>query len=129
MAQMGGAGVLVKRLTGMPYQSAVVVVGAAMIIYVAFGGMLATTWVQIVKAVLMLAAAAVILMMVLATIRFDPLALFEQAETRYGPQYLLPGNYLKNPFHQISLWLGYVCGLPGLPHVITPLYPVPAAKS
>jgi cation/acetate symporter len=129
MPQMAGAGVLVKLLTGMPYQSAVVLVGAAMIIYVAFGGMLATTWVQIVKAVLMLAAAAVILMMVLATIRFDPLTLFQQAETRYGPQYLLPGNYLKNPFDQISLGLGYVCGLAGLPHVMTRFYTVPDAKT
>src|SRR5260370_25706750 len=94
MPQVAGAGVLVKLLTGMPYQSAGILVGAAMIIYVAFGGMLATTWVQIVKAVLMLAAAAIILMMVLAIVRFDPLTLFQQAETRYGPQYLMPGNYL-----------------------------------
>jgi cation/acetate symporter len=113
----------------MPYQSAVVLVGAAMIIYVAFGGMLATTWVQIVKAILVLAAAAVILMMVLAMLRFDPLTLFQQAETRYGPRYLLPGNYLKNPFDQISLGLGYVCGLAGLPHVMTRFYTVPDAKT
>jgi cation/acetate symporter len=129
MPQMAGAGVLVKLLTGMPYQAAVVLVGAAMIIYVAFGGMLATTWVQIVKAVLMLAAAAVILIMVLAMIRFDPLTLFQQAEIRYGPQYLLPGNYLKNPFDQISLGLGYVLGLAGLPHVMTRFYTVPDAKT
>jgi cation/acetate symporter len=129
MPQMAGAGVLVKLLTGMSYQAAVVLVGAAMIIYVAFGGMLATTWVQIVKAVLMLAAAAVILIMVLAMIRFDPLALFRQAEIRYGPQYLLPGNYLKNPFDQISLGLGYVLGLAGLPHVMTRFYTVPDAKT
>jgi cation/acetate symporter len=129
MPQMAGAGVLVKLLTGIPYQSAVILVGAAMIVYVAFGGMLATTWVQIVKAVLMLAAAAVILMMVFTRIRFDPLTLFQQAETRYGPQYLLPGNYLKNPFDQISLGLGYVLGLAGLPHVMTRFYTVPDAKT
>jgi cation/acetate symporter len=129
MPQMAGAGVLVKLLTGMSYQAAVVLVGAAMIIYVAFGGMLATTWVQIVKAVLMLAAATVILVMVLAMIRFDPLTLFQQAEIRYGPQYLLPGNYLKNPFDQISLGLGYVLGLAGLPHVMTRFYTVPDAKT
>ena len=129
MPQMAGAGVLVKLLTGMPYEAAVVLVGAAMIIYVAFGGMLATTWVQIVKAVLMLAAAAVILIMVLAMIWFDPLTLFQQAEIRYGPQYLLPGNYLKNPFDQISLGLGYVLGLAGLPHVMTRFYTVPDAKT
>ena len=129
MPQMAGAGVLVKLLTGMSYEAAVVLVGAAMIVYVAFGGMLATTWVQIVKAVLMLAAAAVILIMVLAMIRFDPLTLFQQAEIRYGPQYLLPGSYLKNPFDQISLGLGYVLGLAGLPHVMTRFYTVPDAKT
>jgi cation/acetate symporter len=129
MPQMAGAGVLVKLLTGLSYQSAVFLVGAAMIVYVAFGGMLATTWVQIVKAVLMLAAGAVILLMIFALIRFDPLTLFQQAETRYGAQFLLPGNYLKNPFDQISLGLGYVFGLAGLPHVMTRFYTVPDAKT
>jgi cation/acetate symporter len=85
--------------------------------------------VQIVKAILILAAAAVILMMVLAVVRFDPLALFSQAEMRYGPQFLLPGNYLKNPFDQISLGLGYVLGLAGLRHVMTRFYTVPDAKT
>ena len=129
MPQMAGAGVLIKLLTGISYDSAVVMVGASMIVYVAFGGMLATTWVQIVKAVLMLAAAAVILLMSLALVRFNPLALFHEAETRYGPQFLLPGNYLKNPFDQISLGLGYVFGLAGLPHVMTRFYTVPDAKT
>jgi cation/acetate symporter len=129
MPQMAGAGVLVKLLTGVPYELAVVLVGAAMIVYVAFGGMLATTWVQIVKAILMLAAAAIILMLVLAAVRFDPLMLFQRAEARYGPQFLSPGNYLKNPFDQISLGLGYVLGLAGLPHVMTRFYTVPDAKT
>jgi cation/acetate symporter len=129
MPQMAGAGVLVRLLTGISYDWAVIFVGVSMVAYVAFGGMLATTWVQIVKAVLMLAAAVVILIMVLAMIRFDPLTLFQQAEIRYGPQYLLPGNYLKNPFDQISLGLGYVLGLAGLPHVMTRFYTVPDAKT
>ena len=129
MPQMAGAGVLVKLLTGIPYNWAVVFVGSAMIVYVAFGGMLATTWVQIVKAVLMLAAGALILMLVLAMVQFNPLTLFSDAEKRYGAQYLLPGNYLKNPFDQISLGLGYVLGLAGLPHVMTRFYTVPDAKT
>ena len=129
MPQMAGAGVLVKLLTGISYDWAVIFVGASMIVYVAFGGMLATTWVQIVKAALMLAAGALILVMVLVLVDFDLLTLFRDAETRYGPQFLLPGNYLKNPFDQISLGLGFVFGLAGLPHVMTRFYTVPDAKT
>lgn len=129
MPQMAGAGALVKLLTGIPYVWAEVLVGASMVVYVAFGGMLATTWVQIVKAVLMLTAAVVILVLMLSLVGFNPLALFAKAETRYGPQFLLPGNYLKNPFDQISLGLGYVLGLAGLPHVMTRFYTVRDAKT
>src|SRR6201987_2882671 len=103
MPQMAGAGVLVKLLTGISYNWAVIFVGASMIVYVAFGGMLATTWVQIVKAVLMLSAGAIILIMILSMIHFNPLTLFADAEQKYGAKFLLPGNYLKNPFDQISL--------------------------
>jgi cation/acetate symporter len=129
MPQMAGAGLLVRLLTGIPYDWAVLFVGASMIVYVAFGGMLATTWVQIVKAVLMLAAGAFILLLALWTVKFNPLTFFDETEKRYGAQYLLPGNYLKNPFDQISLGLGYVLGLAGLPHVMTRFYTVPDAKT
>ena len=129
MPQMAGAGVLVRLLTGISYDWAVIFVGVSMIIYVAFGGMLATTWVQIVKAVLMLSAGAVILVMILSLVHFNPLTLFADAEQKYGANYLLPGNYLKNPFDQISLGLGYVLGLAGLPHVMTRFYTVPDAKT
>jgi len=129
MPQMAGAGVLVRLLTGISYDWAVIFVGASMIVYVALGGMLATTWVQIVKAVLMLAAGAIILVLALATVNYNPLTLFDDAEKRYGAQYLLPGNYLKNPFDQISLGLGYIFGLSGLPHVMTRFYTVPDAKT
>jgi len=129
MPQMAGAGVLVRLLTGISYDWAVFFVGVSMIVYVAFGGMLATTWVQIVKAVLMLSAGAVILVMILSLIHFNPLTLFADAEQKYTAKYLLPGNYLKNPFDQISLGLGYVLGLAGLPHVMTRFYTVPDAKT
>ena len=127
--QMAGAGVLVRLLTGIPYDMAVVLVGFAMIVYVAFGGMLATTWVQIVKAGFMLTAAVIILVLALAAVGFDPLVFFSQAETTYGPKFLGPGNYLKNPFDEVSLGLGYVLGLAGLPHVMTRFYTVPDAKT
>jgi cation/acetate symporter len=129
MPQMAGAGVLVRLLTGISYDWAVIFVGISMIIYVAFGGMLATTWVQIVKAVLMLSAGAIILVMILMQVHFNPLTLFADAEQKYTAKYLLPGNYLKNPFDQISLGLGYVLGLAGLPHVMTRFYTVPDAKT
>jgi cation/acetate symporter len=129
MPQMAGAGVLVRLLTGISYDWAEIFVGISMIVYVAFGGMLATTWVQIVKAVLMLGAGAIILVMALSLVHFNPLAFFAEAEAKYGANYLLPGNYLKNPFDQISLGLGYVLGLAGLPHVMTRFYTVPDAKT
>jgi cation/acetate symporter len=129
MPQMAGAGVLVRLLTGIPYNWAVAFVGAAMIVYVAFGGMLATTWVQIIKAVLMLAAGALILVMVLAAVHFNPVTLFNDTEAKYGAKYLLPGNYLKHPLDQVSLGIGYVLGLAGLPHVMTRFYTVPDAKT
>ena len=129
MPQMAGAGVLVRLLTGISYDWAVIFVGASMIVYVAFGGMLATTWVQIVKAALMLSAGAIILMLILARVHFNPMTLFADAEQKYTATYLLPGNYLKNPFDQISLALGYTLGLAGLPHVMTRFYTVPDAKA
>jgi cation/acetate symporter len=129
MPQMAGAGVLVRLLTGISYDWAVIFVGASMIVYVAFGGMLATTWVQIVKAVLMLGAGAVVLALAFSLVHFNPLSFFADTEVKYGPSYLLPGNYLKNPFDQISLGLGYVLGLAGLPHVMTRFYTVPDAKT
>src|SRR5271168_2357454 len=119
MPQMAGAGVLVRLLTGISYDWAVIFVGVSMIVYVAFGGMLATTWVQIVKAGLMLSAGAIILAMILSLVHFNPRTLFAETEQKYGAKYLLPGNYLKNPFDQISLGLGYTFGLAGLPHVMT----------
>src|SRR5581483_881110 len=88
-----------------------------------------TTWVQIVKAVLMLSAGAIILVMMLSMVHFNPLTLFADAEQKYTAQYLLPGNYLKNPFDQISLSLGYTFGLAGLPHVMTRFYTVPDART
>jgi cation/acetate symporter len=129
MPQMAGACVLVRLLTGIPYDWAEIFVGISMIVYVAFGGMLATTWVQIVKAVLMLGAGAIVLVMALSLVHFNPLSFFAEAEAKYGAGYLLPGNYLKNPFDQISLGLGYVLGLAGLPHVMTRFYTVPDAKA
>jgi cation/acetate symporter len=127
--QMAGAGVLIKLLFGIPYSVSVMLIGLGMIVYVAVGGMLATSWVQIVKAVLMLGAGALILFLALAGVGFDPLAFFASAEQKAGPSFLLPGNLLKNPFDEISLGLGYMLGLAGLPHVMMRFYTVPDATT
>ena len=125
--QMAGAGVLIRLLLGVPYDIAVAFVGVAMIVYVAFGGMLATTWVQIVKAVLLMTAGAVVLFLCLKAVGFNPIEYFNLAEKERGAKFLQAGNYLKNPFDQVSLGLSYICGIIGLPHVMTRFYTVPDA--
>jgi len=91
--------------------------------------MLATSWVQIIKAVLMLGAGAVVLFLALTGVDFDPLVFFASAEAKAGSNFLLPGNLLKNPFDEVSLGLGYMLGLAGLPHVMTRFYTVPDAPT
>ena len=77
----------------------------------------------------MLSAGAIILFLALAGVGFDPLVLFASAEAKAGPNFLLPGNLLKNPFDEVSLGLGYMLGLAGLPHVMTRFYTVPDATT
>ena len=127
--QMAGGGVLIRLLFGIPYSYSVALVGAGMILYVAIGGMLATSWVQIIKAVLMLSAGLLILILALAGVGFNPLTLFASAEAKTSATFLLPGNFLKNPWDQLSLGLGSILGLAGLPHVMTRFYTVPDAKT
>jgi cation/acetate symporter len=92
IAQMVGAGNLIRLLFGIPYETAVVIVGLVMLAYVLFGGMIATTWVQIVKAVLLLAGASILAGLVLWRFQMNPLALFDAAARKYGEQVLAPGQ-------------------------------------
>src|SRR6266850_4011779 len=92
IAQMVGAGSLIKLMFGLSYETAIIIVGAAMIAYVLFGGMLATTWVQIVKAVLLLGGAFILAMLVLARFGMNPAALFSAAAAKYGQGVLAPGK-------------------------------------
>ena len=129
IAQMVGAGNLIRLLFGLPYEAAVVIVGVVMLAYVLFGGMIATTWVQIVKAVLLLGGATILAGLVLARFSFNPLALFAQASSTYGPGVLAPGRQVTDPIDAISLGLALMLGTAGLPHILMRFYTVRDAKT
>src|SRR5437763_679943 len=128
-AQMVGAGGLIKLMFGLSYETAIVIVGVAMIAYVLFGGMLATTWVQIVKAALLLTGALLLALMVLARFHFNPAALFAAAATKYGEAVLNPGKLVSNPLDTISLGMALMFGTAGLPHILMRFYTVPDARA
>ncbi len=129
IAQMVGAGGLIRLMFGLTYETAVVIVGAAMIAYVLFGGMIATTWVQIVKAILLLGGATLLALMVLAQFGFSPVALFEAAAAKYGQAMLAPGKQVANPWDAVSLGMALMFGTAGLPHILMRFYTVPDAKA
>ncbi|MFO1409020.1 MAG: sodium/solute symporter [Steroidobacteraceae bacterium] len=129
IAQMVGAGNLIKLLFGLSYETAVVIVGLVMLVYVLFGGMIATTWVQIVKAALLLGGAALLALLVLARFGFSPLALFDAAAAQYGAGVLAPGKLISSPWEAVSLGLALMFGTAGLPHILMRFYTVPDARA
>ena len=129
IAQMVGAGGLISLMFGLSYETAIVLVGAAMIAYVLFGGMLATTWVQIVKAALLLSGAALLAIMVLWRFELNPARLFAAAAERYGAGVLAPGKLVANPLDAVSLGLALMFGTAGLPHILMRFYTVPDARA
>ena len=128
IAQMVGAGALIQILFGLPYEAAVIIVGCVMIAYVLFGGMLATTWVQIIKAVLLLSGATVLVFLTLWHFDFNVIALFEQAVEKYSGAVLVPGGFVTNPWDAISLGIALILGTAGLPHILMRFFTVPDAK-
>jgi cation/acetate symporter len=131
IAQMVGAGVLIEGLVGIDFWLAVVLTGAFMVIYIVAGGMLATSWVQIIKAFLLMGAAIVMTVWVLAEIGWNPLDLFRdaRAQSAEGEAYLKPGLFLATPLDTVSLGLGLVLGTAGLPHILMRFFTVPNAKA
>jgi cation/acetate symporter len=129
IAQMVGAGNLVRMMFGIPYEGAVAAVGVVMLLYVLFGGMIATTWVQIVKAVLLLSGATLLALMALSKFGFNPLALFSAAAERYGAEVLAPGKLVSSPVEAVSLGLALMFGTAGLPHILMRFYTVPNAQT
>ena len=131
IAQVVGAGKLIVLLFGLDYTVAVMLVGAMMMIYVGFGGMTATTWVQIIKAVLMLFGATIMVLLVLWTFKFNPDAMLAEA-VKVHPSHesiLVSAEIIsKNPINALSLALGLALGTAGLPHILMRFFTVPNAN-
>jgi cation/acetate symporter len=145
IAQMVGAGSLIKLLFGLDYWLAVVIVGALMMVYVLFGGMTATTWVQIIKACLLLAGVTFMAFMVMAQFGFSPEALFAKGvvvktllasnggkppdeAAKIGLAIMGPGGFVKDPISAISFGMALMFGTAGLPHILMRFFTVPDAK-
>ena len=126
IAQMVGAGQLIKLLFGLDYDIAVVIVGVLMIVYVTFGGMLATTWVQIIKAILLLGGASFMAFMVMAKMGFSFDTLFRSAVSAHadGEAIMAPGKFVKDPVSAVSLGLALMFGTAGLPHILMRFFTV-----
>jgi cation/acetate symporter len=129
IAQMVGAGSLVTLLFGLPYEVAVVAVGVVMLAYVLFGGMIATTWVQIVKAILLLGGATALAIIVLLRFDMSPSKLFAAAADKYGADVLAPGKMVAKPIDTLSLGIALMFGTSGLPHILMRFYTVPNARA
>ena len=127
---MVGAGKLIEILFGLPYYSAVIIVGGLMILYVTFGGMLATTWVQIIKAILLLFGATSIAILVLYQFNFNINLFFKEAINIHekGISILSPGGLISDPISAVSLGLALMFGTAGLPHILMRFFTVPDAK-
>ena len=130
IAQMVGAGKLIQLLFGLDYMVAVVLVGVLMVCYVMFGGMLATTWVQIIKAVLLLSGASFMAIMVLVSVNFDFSKLFADAVALHAKKeaIMAPGGLVSDPISAISLGLALMFGTAGLPHILMRFFTVSDAK-
>ena len=130
IAQMVGAGKLIELLFGLDYMYAVIIVGVLMVLYVLFGGMLATTWVQIIKAVMLLSGATFMAIMVLKMANFSPEVMFTKAVEVHakGDAIMQPGGLVKNPIDALSLGVALMFGTAGLPHILMRFFTVKDAK-
>ncbi len=130
LAQMVGAGQLIKLLFGLDYNIAIFAVGLLMMVYVTFGGMVATTWVQIIKACMLLAGGTLVMVLAFSQFGFSFQTLLEKATAvhKLGPKLMYPGSLLSDPVTAISLGLGLMFGTAGLPHILMRFFTVSDAK-
>jgi len=130
LAQMVGAGQLIKLLFGLEYRVAIFIVGILMMFYVIFGGMMATTWVQIIKACMLLFGGTLVMLLAMSQFGFSYHVLVERATAvhKLGPKLMYPGSLLADPVTAISLGLGLMFGTAGLPHILMRFFTVSNAK-
>ena len=130
IVQMVGAGQLIQLLFGLEYNTAVTVVGILMMVYVTFGGMTATTWVQIIKACLLLGGGISLMLLTLAQFGWSFENLFVKAieSHKAGEKLMIPGSLMADPISALSLSLGLLFGTAGLPHIMMRFFTVPNAK-
>ncbi len=129
IAQMVGSGSLIQLMFGLKYEYAEIIVGAVMLAYVLFGGMLATTWVQIIKAGLLLCGVTLLTALTLNRFGWNPVELYTQVVAKHGEAALQPGGIVASPLEAVSLGLALMFGLLGLPHILMRFYTVPDAKA
>ena len=129
IAQMVGAGGLIHLMFGLSYKIAVMIVGSVMLLYVLFGGMIATTWVQIIKAILLLFGVTLLTVLVLRQFHYSPGELYSAVASRYGQAALEPGGLVTDPVDAVSLGIALMFGLLGLPHILMRFYTVPDARA
>ena len=129
-AQMVGAGTLIQVLFGLPYEFAVIMVGVLMVLYVSYGGMIATTWVQIIKAALLLIGSTVLAILVMLKFGFSFERLFNEAVAIHpnGLGVMAPGGLITDPISALSLGVALVFGTAGLPHILMRFFTVPDAR-
>jgi cation/acetate symporter len=129
IGQLVGAGAIITLLLGIDYSVAVIIIGVLMTIYIAAGGMLATTWIQIVKAVLLLSAILLTALLVLAQFSFNPLAIYNAVSTQIGSEALKPSHGFVEGLNWVSFNFAVILGTAGLPHILMRFFTVPDAKT
>lgn len=129
IAQLVGAGALIKLLFGIEYWMAVLIVGVMMTTYVLFGGMTATSWVQIIKAGLLLFGTTLLALLVFSKFDFSLVKMFDTVSTNYGDEYLVPGMKYTSTIDSVSMMLALVLGTSGLPHILMRFFTVKDAKT
>lgn len=149
--QMVGAGKLMELLIGIPYNFSVIGVGILMILYVMFGGMIATTWVQIIKAVLLMLGGLLLFVLVGIKVGFNPIRLFSEVAAStsirdwvqtalikdaipkegfdYAQRFIEPGLFMSNPWDQVANGIGFLLGTAGMPHIMMRFFTVPDARA